>query len=154
MEFRQNSTIRRTPTEGDQESPRGPMRTKRAYPIRVISFRRIIFIIGCIIALWIVMTFISGLNSWKAVFIDNNQVYFGKFINIPFTSTINLKHVYYLKSAATSTDFILSSPQNDVHQPESNTTLMKEHVLYYQKLSKNSALLKAIRIREGEIKDK
>jgi hypothetical protein len=113
----------------------------------IFSGRRLVYVIAAILALWIFVTFAVHANSWKAVFLDNNQVYFGKFVNIPFSSNIKLKSVHYLKSTATSTDFIVASIKEDVHQPKDWMAISRKHVLLYEELDGNSSLVKAIEAR-------
>ena len=51
-----------------------------------------------IVIVWAWSVISSGM-AWRAVFLSNNQVYFGHFWSVPFASTITLNDVYYLQVA-------------------------------------------------------
>ncbi len=118
-------------------------------PINKTRIRYTGYAVLILLILWWLITLIAHMNAWKAVFLDNDQVYFGKFINIPFTPNIALKKVYYLKSTATSTDFIVTSIKDDVHQPKDSMKISKSHILYSEELRTDSSLAKAIETKES-----
>jgi hypothetical protein len=109
--------------------------------------------VGIIVLLWAILNIFSSWFAWKAVFLDNNQVFFGKFINIPFTSKIVLRQTHYIKSDtigdqsqvdSSVSDAVIAPLQDMVHGPKSTRIINKEHVLYYEVLRTNTTLVKGL----------
>lgn len=101
--------------------------------------------------LWWVISFVNNSNSWKAVFIDNNQVFFGKFIYVPFADTITLRDVYYIKSDTTMSSSTVIVPLSDmVHAPKNEMTIMKNRVLFYENLQLSSPITRALNNKKVE----
>lgn len=129
-------------------------RTKKIAALTIGKRKKILvhigYAIGAIAIFWALLTFISNSLAWKAVFLDSNQVFFGRFISIPFSSTITLHDAYYLKSgngedgAETLPNLMITSVEDDAHAPFSKTTIRKSHILYYQKLRPGTTLYKGL----------
>lgn len=86
---------------------------------------------------------------WQAVFLTNNQVYFGKIEKIS-KDTISLSHIYYLQA---SDD--LSSDENtsklnliklgsEVHGPEDVMIISRQNVLFWENLKNDSKIVNII----------
>jgi hypothetical protein len=120
---------------------------------RVISYRKLLLAVVVLVLLcWYLITSLISINTWKAVFLDNNQVYFGKFLNIPFTDSITLRNVYYIKAEASasttmpggSTGTVISPLSDMVHAPENTMTISRNHILFFENLQRESALVKSL----------
>src|SRR5271157_3694763 len=59
--------------------------------------RTMLIVLAVIIVLIVGWWFVNGATQWRAVFLTNNQVYFGHFWDVPFAGTITLRSVYYLE---------------------------------------------------------
>jgi len=104
----------------------------------------LVVIIGVI---WYVLPIIVfGITPWKAVFLDNGQVYFGKMISIPFMPNIEMNSVYYINTKGSQAqDILLARLTDDVHGPKDELSINKRHILYIETLRSDSSLVKAIR---------
>ena len=113
-------------------------------------FRSAWLAIIVILLTWFVLSLISSRLAWKAVFLDSNQVYFGRFISIPFASTVTVHDTHYLKPDAekkegqAASDLVILPVENDIHGPTSKIYINKDHVLYYQKLKPGTTLYKGL----------
>ncbi len=95
---------------------------------------------------------IAANNEWRAVFLTNNQVYFGKFWNMPFMRTIDLRDVYYLQAtqpiqpAASGAQPQLQVVKlgQEIHGPKSEMHIPMNQVLFWEGLREDSALVKTI----------
>ncbi len=117
---------------------------------------RISLIAIVVLILWFFVGLISSASSWKAVFIDNGQVYFGKGWWLPFSDTVTLRHVYYVRpqDGATTTgaqSLQVLSLQEEPQSPKSTLDINKSHILYIEYLNTNSTLAKAIVERDALI---
>jgi hypothetical protein len=141
----------------DSQSNQSESQVKSQSTVRVVkrhSFKSsLLGGIGIILLLWAILNIFSSWFAWKAVFLDNNQVFFGKFINIPFTSKIVLRQTHYIKTdtigdesqaAVASTDAIIAPLQDMVHGPRSTRIINKDHVLYYEVLRTDTTLVKGL----------
>lgn len=119
---------------------------KHHYSLR-FSITLAIIILGI---LWIIMSVGSSWFSWKAVFLDNNQVYFGKMISIPFTSKITLRQVHFIRpdapdtASSTASDIIIAPLSDMVHGPKNTMVISKNHILYYETLQSGTTLVKGL----------
>lgn len=106
-----------------------------------ISLWRLGFLLLIIVsALWWGIVSVSSMNSWKAVFIDNDQVYFGKGFVIPFSSHMTLRHVYYIQNNTEGQTTVVKPLTDDVHGPHNRLSINRDHILYIQELRKDSPL--------------
>ncbi len=124
-------------------------------PASEVSFRKIrnislvklgVFILAIIFILWLIISFFVKMNSWKAVFLDNNQVFFGKFVTVPFSSSITLHKTHYLKqNASSSADSIdIVSIKDNIHNPEDFMEISRNHILYSEQLKSGSIMVQAL----------
>lgn len=115
-------------------------------------------------------------SDYVAVFLSNNQVYFGKISNLE-SAFPSLKEVYYLKVQRSlvpadeeeadirveGKDKKTKAPQqknemslikmgNELHAPTDEIKLNRDHILYIENLKNNSKVVKAI--EEFKSKDK
>lgn len=91
---------------------------------------------------------------WRAVFMANNQVYFGKFTYLPFSPNIRLRHIYYLQLSQPlqqASDQITNSTQikliklgKELHGPADMMVIPKYQILFWENLAPSSELIKAI----------
>jgi hypothetical protein len=94
-------------------------------------------------------------NSAKrsAVFMTNGQVYFG-YLKSAGDKTLMLNDVYYLRTQdlqnGTNSKILLVKMGNELHGPESNMTISRDQVLFWQTLRSESKINDAIaRFNQG-----
>lgn len=96
-----------------------------------------------------------GSGSYQAVFLDNDQVYFGKVSGLG-SSFITLKDVFYLqvneqiqpvkKGGAQQPQFVLVKlGAKEVHSPTDMMKISKDHIVFIEDLKEDSQLLQAIK---------
>ncbi len=90
----------------------------------------------------------SGSSAYQAVFLDNNQVYFGKIKNRG-EKYITIADVYYFgpstsSGQANSDDIVLVKLGSEAHGPTDEMEILENHILYIEELSPNSRVLQAI----------
>lgn len=156
--FQQNPQ-QQNQTQNNSQQPRTNSNT-RSQPIKkrskrffLTSFLFAVFIIGLT---WWILSTVSSRLTWKAVFLDSNQVYFGRFNYVPFLSTVTLHDVHYLRpltdadiQTGTSTekiegDLSVLSILGDVHSPKDSMIINKNHILYYQEIRPDSVLFRGL----------
>ena len=84
-------------------------------------------------------------DNYQAVFLDNNQVYFGKLKNIG-RGLWSLTDVYYLRAGAEGQqgpDLIKRGAE--LHAPEDEMILSKDHVLFYEEIGKTGEVMNLIK---------
>lgn len=118
--------------------------------------KKIYFILCLLGAVLIIALFCRGVikdsMTWRAVFLANNQVYFGKFFYRPWFSTAKLKDIYYLDAAglsqssdsAAQNTFKLIKFGNEAHRPKDEMIILKSQILFWEDLSKDSPIIKAM----------
>lgn len=90
-------------------------------------------------------------ETYKAVFLLNNQVYFGK-IEKETENKLTLNSVYYLQvNQADTTKDKNAEPQTsliklgeEIHGPENKLEIMNQNILFIETLRKDSKVLEAI----------
>lgn len=89
-------------------------------------------------------------SAYDAVFLDNNQVYFGKVSNTEDVF-IKLSDVYYFgpnpdlqDGQANGDDIVLVKLGSELHGPTDEMQINNDHILYIEKLSSNSRVVQAI----------
>lgn len=126
--------------------------------------KKIILILVVIIAVILVLTCLKlclfydwffGLsgtkNTWKAVFLTNGQVYFGKIVKETPTVLV-LREIYYLqvqqlaqeKEQAQQPQFTLIRLGEEIHGPTDEIRINREHVLFIETLKPNSKVVETI----------
>lgn len=95
-----------------------------------------------------------GDGPWRAIFLTNNQVYFGHFLWTPFTSTVTLKDIYYLQVSqplqqAEAKD---KPPEmkivkfgNEIHGPTDKMIIFKDQILFWEDLREDSPIVQKIK---------
>lgn len=85
-------------------------------------------------------------NGLYAVFLTNNQVYFGR-IDKETNEKVWLKSIYYIqppKTGEKAEDISLLKLGNELHGPEDMMEINREHVLFVEKLKEDGKVAKAI----------
>jgi hypothetical protein len=108
-------------------------------------------VVAIIVIAWLWSVFSSGL-AWRAVFLSNNQVYFGHFWNVPFASTITLRDVYYLQVAQANQQLSgqdqaslkLVKLGSEIHGPTNEMVIPMSQILFWETLRSDSAIVKTI----------
>lgn len=120
------------------------------------SVKSIVFWVIGLIVLWLAAT-VFGLNprtsfptvpstKWQAVFLSNNQVYFGK-LQTENATYLTLSDVYYLRTA---TDLENASSLNliklggELHGPEDTIYVPKSSVLFWENMKADSRVVQTI----------
>lgn len=100
----------------------------------------------------------NGKNSYQAVFLSNNMVYFGKLSNVTGEYVV-LTDIYYLQVAQNSQNgqntqqtqnnqqpqVSLTKLGNELHGPEDVMYLNRKEVLFWENLKEDSKVTQAIR---------
>ena len=92
-------------------------------------------------------------NRYQAVFLANGQVYFGK-LSDNGSELVNLRNIWYLqvqegtKSADSLKDnqgqVALAKLGNELHGPDDSMSISKLQILFWENLTDNSKVVKAI----------
>ena len=115
--------------------------------------RTIIIVAIILLVLFIGWWFIAGATQWKAVFLTNNQVYFGHFWDVPFAGTITLRSVYYLElsqpgeqlDTQDASQLKLVKLGNEIHGPTDEMVIPMGQVLFWETLRSDSAIVTTIK---------
>ena len=86
--------------------------------------------------------------QWQAVFLTNNQVYFGKLVNYDNTY-VTLTDVYYLRTASDldqsgGTSLNLIKLGGELHGPEDVMYIPKANVLFWENMKDSSQVVQTI----------
>lgn len=103
---------------------------------------------------------LGGFDSYQAVFLTNNQVYFGKLSRADSKYPV-LKEVYYLQvtqalqprgQEETPTQNVsLVKLGGELHGPEDEMVINRDHILFYEDLKPDSQVVQAIKqFKEGQ----
>lgn len=96
-------------------------------------------------------------RSYQAVFLSNDQVYFGKLSGFPWGNK-KLRDVYYLRvteglqsqdGRPLSQEIQLIRLGNEIHGPTREMVINPKHILFVEKLRDDSAVVKSIREQGG-----
>lgn len=89
-------------------------------------------------------------DKWQAVFLNNNQVYFGKLKNTD-ANYLALTDVYYLRTATeleqgqgASSNLNLIKLGGEVHGPEDTIYIPKASVLFWENMKDSSRVVQTI----------
>lgn len=91
-------------------------------------------------------------GRYVAVFLDNNQVYFGQKLNVK-NNFLQLEKVFYLtdrqalidaKNQAKGGDLVLSKLSKDAHQPQDGISINQDHIVLIEVLTDNSRVKQII----------
>lgn len=94
-----------------------------------------------------------GEERYQAVFLDNNQVYFGKLSRMSSDYPV-LRDIFYLRltpklqsqgsDASAAPDINLIKLGTELHGPKDEMKINKDHILFIEDLNENSQVLRAI----------
>ena len=123
---------------------------------------RMIWVIILLIAVGLVFLWQTGKlgatgttnsNKYQAVFLTNNQVYFGKLSNAASQYPV-LRQVYYLQvtqtlqpkdqNAQPINNINLVKLGGEIHGPADEMVINRDHILFYEDLKDDSQVVKAI----------
>ena len=87
-------------------------------------------------------------SKWQAVFLTNNQVYFGKLVNYD-SGYVTLADVYYLRTASDltqngSSNLNLIKLGGELHGPEDVMYIPKANVLFWENMKATSQVVQTI----------
>lgn len=87
-------------------------------------------------------------SQWQAVFLTNNQVYFGKLVNYD-NAYVTLTHVYYLRTASDldqggGASLNLIKLGGELHGPEDSMYIPKSTVLFWENMKPTSQVVQTI----------
>lgn len=110
----------------------------------------LVLIFGGAIFLLVRGTFSS--SNYHAVFLDNDQVYFGK-VSRKNSKYLRLTEIYYLQvrqplqnqqQGSPVPDFSLIKLGNELHGPDDLMEINRDHILFVEPLADNSRVTQAI----------
>ncbi len=89
--------------------------------------------------------------SWQAIFLTNNQTYFGQVISENSDSVV-IKNIYYLQDMVNlhqgaeqiPKDFPLIKLGNEVHGPYDEMRINRQHILFVEDLTDDAKIVEAI----------
>ncbi len=94
--------------------------------------------------IWVLLSYIGSLTEWKAVFLDNTQVYFGHYFHMPFSRFATLRDVHFLRGGTTTESAIIVPLTSEPHGPKSYMKVNVDHVVAVHILRPDSSLVKTI----------
>jgi hypothetical protein len=171
MEFLSRSGDRRAPRPLNASGPAGhpPVHTGRRKHIdwaaRTVRLELFIIIVGsalilAALSLWLATGNFKSAESaqvnnsrYQAVFLTNNQVYFGKITNFD-SKTVILSDVFYIEtpnqeqsntSAANSNYTLRKLGVNELHAPEDKMIISREQVIFWENLKDTSQVVTKIK---------
>ena len=88
---------------------------------------------------------IADPNTYQAIFLSNDQIYFGHLKSKSRESEyLVLTDVYYVKIAEDSTGQLVKLGQIEPHKPMNEMIINREHILFWENLSPDSPVVKTI----------
>ncbi len=91
---------------------------------------------------------VSGLidqTTYQAVFLENDQIYFGKLKNVESQYPI-LEDVYYvrLEGENATSGRLVELGETEPHGPQNSMTLNRDHILFWENLKADSQVVQTI----------
>lgn len=83
-------------------------------------------------------------TAYQAVFLTNDQIYFGHLKNISPDHVI-LYDVYYVKIDESGAGKLVKLGQIEPHRPKNEMVINREHVLFWENLRSDSPVVQTIR---------
>lgn len=83
-------------------------------------------------------------DSYQAIFLSNDQIYFGHLKNIN-SDYLLLEDVYYVKIDGDSGGKLIKLGQSEPHRPTNEMMINKDQVLFWENLSPDSPVVQTIR---------
>jgi hypothetical protein len=99
-------------------------------------------------------------SDWQAVFLTNDQVYFGKIVKMTEKEVV-MKNVFYSQAAQfipASKEGHVTSAQvpflvklgNELHQPLDEIRINRDHILFIEDLKESSPIIESIKQYKSE----
>lgn len=91
-------------------------------------------------------------ETYQAVFLSNNQVYFGKLKSVN-RDLWRLTDVYYLRAGtvqSASSEIDLIKLGGELHAPTDEMFINKSHVIFYEAISETGEVMRLIRKHQGK----
>jgi hypothetical protein len=124
--------------------------------MKVNFSKKIFYGIGIVIVVVVLYVVASGMitgSTYQAVFLSNNQVYFGK-LSGTFSRFSTLKEVYYLRvsqqlqaqdpNTPPQSQIQLVKLGSEIHGPTSDMKINRDQILFIENLKDDSQVVKAI----------
>ncbi|HVN26514.1 MAG TPA: hypothetical protein VMT99_02570 [Candidatus Paceibacterota bacterium] len=150
-----NTTLNLNGAPGPTGTPHVPPRPGSVRPRGMRTFVKWFLVIVVIaVAAWGLSSYAAARSSWQAVFLTNNQVYFGHFSHVPFSSTVTLTDVYYLQVAPNAQDLSGATDQSnlklvrlgsEIHGPTDAMVIPMGQIFFWETLRPDSAVVAAIK---------
>lgn len=135
------------------------LETKNEYKYKITKTGWIVIITVAIIILsfifWLAYYNNGGLaknkSIWQAIFLSNNQTYFGQIVS-ENSDSLMLHNIYYLQEAMnlhqgadnSQKDFTVIKLGGEIHGPLDEMRINRQHVLFVEDLKEDSKIVKAI----------
>ena len=124
----------------------------KRHTLGAIGVLIVVILILVIILLWVKIGSSRGSfdkiadpNSYQAVFLSNDQIYFGHLKSESRESEyLTLTDVYYVKVAEDSTGQLVKLGQIEPHKPTNEMIINREHILFWENLSSDSPVVRTI----------
>lgn len=85
-------------------------------------------------------------NTYQAIFLSNDQIYFGRLKSMGRGSEyLLLTDVYYVKVGGDSVGQLVKLGQIEPHRPTNEMIINRDHVLFWENLSLDSPVTQTIR---------
>ena len=82
-------------------------------------------------------------NTYQAVFLRNDQIYFGRLKNIS-SDYLLLKDVYYVKVGEGSTGTLVKLGVSEAHGPKDEMIINQDQIMFWENLKFDSPVVKGI----------
>ena len=131
-----------------------PIKNEPVSRLKILMFFVALVLVGWF--LWQGIGGVSGIDrgTYQAVFLTNNQVYFGKLKNAG-GDFLTLKNAHSLQVASTDPGAIppvslnIVSLKNQAHAPVDTMYIPREQVLFWENLTADSQAIKVIKEQEA-----
>lgn len=147
--------------QGQRQQPRqAPPRKAGILVILTRIVRRFVVPIVALVVLFLIVSALVPSNAWKAVFLDDGSVFFGKASSRWLSGDVVMTRVYYVHSAeeivrqaalteaAAKPEINIIKLGSEIHGPTDKVRIKDGKILYIEELRANSTLVKAIEGRE------
>lgn len=85
-------------------------------------------------------------STYQAIFLDNDQIYFGRLKNVdPDSEYLLLTDVYYVKVNEDSVGQLVKLGQIEPHRPTNEMIINRDHILFWENLTPESQVTQTIR---------
>ncbi len=136
---------------------------KRQYSKIILFVFAIVIVVAGVAGAYKFMAEDTWGDGYSAVFLDNNQVYFGK-LSHKKSAYVVLEDVYYLRvtqvlqntedgKQVAVPDINLVKLGTELHKPEDRMEIQKSNILFIEKLTPESDIISAINTYKQKLKD-